>query len=250
MSTAPRAADGRGLDLDPAKGPFAASAGAHERGWDPGGCVAGCTMPTSLSAHRLLRIATRAVVASRSPRSRHRRTATSKGGRRHPDHLGAFGCPSTAMSARPGFLNRPRAPALGRTCHRRHIGVADPWCPEGIEAVRKSAPGPSSAFTSTTTRNTARQRLASVEAGGRVLDASVVCLGGCPFAPTALATSAPIPRLHAGRAGFRDGYDPSSTDRNGPWMRGIGKNPASLACAGASPILPFSPSRGEVAAEG
>jgi len=111
------------------------------------------------------------------------------------------------------------------------IGAADPWTVRRkIEAVRKAAPDTPLRLHFHNTRNTGlANAFAAVEAGVRVLDASVGGLGGCPFAPGAtgnVATEDLAWMLE--RAGFETGYDVGALLDTARWVCGLlGKAPDS-----------------------
>jgi len=100
------------------------------------------------------------------------------------------------------------------------------------------------------TRNTGyANALAAVEAGVRVLDASLGGIGGCPFAPAAtgnIATEDLVYLLH--RSGYVTGLDLAGTAATGTWIaERLGRQaPALLGRAG--PFPPVTPADPEPAA--
>ncbi len=122
------------------------------------------------------------------------------------------------------------------------IGVGDPWTVrKRVEAARKAAPDATLRLHFHDTRNTGlANAYAGVEAGVRVLDASVGGIGGCPFAPNAtgnIATEDLVYMLE--RGGFETGYDLDALIETAHWIGGkLGKAPPSrLSRAGGFPRM-------------
>jgi hydroxymethylglutaryl-CoA lyase len=90
------------------------------------------------------------------------------------------------------------------------IGVADPWSvTERIDAIRDVTADIPLRVHFHDTRNTGiANAYAAIQAGVRIIDASVGGIGGCPFAPAAtgnIATDDLVYMLH--RAGYETGID-------------------------------------------
>jgi hydroxymethylglutaryl-CoA lyase len=128
----------------------------------------------------------------------------------------AFGCPFDGEVAETTVVDICREAAAAKVDEialADTIGVADPWLVrrrvEAVQAVIGDIP---LRMHFHDTRNTGlANAFASVEAGVRILDASVGGLGGCPFAPAAtgnIGTEDLVYMLE--RAGFETGYDLSA----------------------------------------
>lgn len=155
----------------------------------------------------------------------------------------AFGCPfdgevsedQVVAICREAVTARVDEIALADT-----IGVADPWTVrrrvEAVQAVIGDIP---LRMHFHDTRNTGiANAFASVEAGARILDASVGGLGGCPFAPAATGNIGTEDLAYMlDRAGFETGLDIGGLIATAQWVAGlIGKAPASsVARAGVFP---------------
>lgn len=120
------------------------------------------------------------------------------------------------------------------------IGVADPWAvTRVVEATKKAAPDAVLRLHFHDTRNTGiANAYAAVEAGIRVLDASVGGIGGCPFAPGAtgnIATEDLVYMLE--RGGYQTGYDLDALIATARWIgEAIGRPaPSALSRAGGFP---------------
>jgi hydroxymethylglutaryl-CoA lyase len=155
----------------------------------------------------------------------------------------AFGCPfdgevsedQVVAIVREAVAARVDEIALADT-----IGVADPWLVrKRVEAVQAVIGDIPLRMHFHDTRNTGlANAFASVEAGVRILDASVGGLGGCPFAPAAtgnIGTEDLVYMLE--RAGFETELDIGKLIDTAQWIGGlIGKAPASsVARAGVFP---------------
>lgn len=120
------------------------------------------------------------------------------------------------------------------------IGAGDPSAvTRKVEAARKAAPDALLRLHFHDTRNTGlANAYAGIEAGVRVLDASVGGIGGCPFAPGAtgnIATEDLVYMLE--RAGFSTGYDLDALIATARWIgEKIGRPaPSALSRAGGWP---------------
>ncbi|MFZ5668631.1 MAG: hydroxymethylglutaryl-CoA lyase [Pseudomonadota bacterium] len=155
----------------------------------------------------------------------------------------AFGCPFDGEVAEATVVDICREAAAAKVDEialADTIGVADPWMVrrrvEAVQAVIGDIP---LRMHFHDTRNTGlANAFASVEAGVRILDASVGGLGGCPFAPAAtgnIGTEDLVYMLE--RAGFETGLDLGRLIETARWVAGlIGKPPASsVARAGGFP---------------
>ncbi len=155
----------------------------------------------------------------------------------------SFGCPFEGEVPVPAVL------AVARRCLDAGIdelGIADTigvgvpgQVRDLVGAVRELAPDVRLRAHFHNTRNTGyANALAAVEAGVRVLDASVGGIGGCPFAPNAtgnIATEDLLYLLH--RSGWRTGIDLDAMAGTGIWIGGLlgHQVPALLGRAGGFP---------------
>jgi len=157
----------------------------------------------------------------------------------------AFGCPFDGEVGEDQVLAIVReavAAKVDEIALADTIGVADPWLVrrrvEAVQAVIGDIP---LRMHFHDTRNTGlANAYASVEAGVRILDASVGGLGGCPFAPAAtgnIGTEDLVYMLE--RAGFETGLDIGRLVETARWVGAlIGKAPASsVARAGVFPMV-------------
>jgi hydroxymethylglutaryl-CoA lyase len=155
----------------------------------------------------------------------------------------AFGCPfdgEVSQDQVVAIVKEAAAAGVAEIALADTIGVADPWVVrrrvEAVQAVIGAIP---LRMHFHDTRNTGiANAYASVEAGVRILDASVGGLGGCPFAPAAtgnIGTEDLVYMLE--RAGFETGYDLGKLIETARWVgEKIGKAPASsLTRAGPFP---------------
>jgi hydroxymethylglutaryl-CoA lyase len=155
----------------------------------------------------------------------------------------AFGCPFDGEVAEDQVLAIVREAVAARVDEialADTIGVADPWLVrKRVEAVQALIGDIPLRMHFHDTRNTGiANAFASVEAGVRILDASVGGLGGCPFAPAAtgnIGTEDLVYMLE--RAGFETGLDVGRLIETARWVGDlIGKPPASaVARAGVFP---------------
>ncbi|MEO0998561.1 MAG: hydroxymethylglutaryl-CoA lyase, partial [Pseudomonadota bacterium] len=120
------------------------------------------------------------------------------------------------------------------------IGVAAPWhVGDLFRRVAERLPGMTLRGHFHNTRNTGLANAhAAVDAGVRIIDASVGGLGGCPFAPAAtgnIATEDVVYMLE--RGGFRTGVDLDRLVRLSKTMSGVvGRElPAMVSRAGPFP---------------
>lgn len=156
----------------------------------------------------------------------------------------AFGCPFDGEVAEDQVLAIVREAVAARVDEialADTIGVADPWLVrKRVEAVQALIGDIPLRMHFHDTRNTGiANAFASVEAGVRILDASVGGLGGCPFAPAAtgnIGTEDLVYMLE--RAGFETGLDVGRLIETARWVADlIGKPPASsVARAGLFPM--------------
>ncbi|ATQ41725.1 hydroxymethylglutaryl-CoA lyase [Caulobacter mirabilis] len=155
----------------------------------------------------------------------------------------AFGCPFDGEVSEDqvvAIAQEGAALGLAEIALADTIGVADPWTVrKRVEAVRKVIGDIPLRMHFHDTRNTGiANAYASVEAGVRILDASVGGLGGCPFAPAAtgnIGTEDLVYMLE--RAGFETGLDLGKLIETAHWIGGkIDKAPVSgLSKAGPFP---------------
>ncbi len=155
----------------------------------------------------------------------------------------AFGCPFDGEVSEDQVVAIAREGAalgLAEIALADTIGVADPWTVrKRVEAVQKVIGDIPLRMHFHDTRNTGiANAYASVEAGVRILDASVGGLGGCPFAPAAtgnIGTEDLVYMLE--RAGFETGLDLGKLIETAYWIGGkIDKAPVSgLSKAGPFP---------------
>ncbi|RIV80103.1 hydroxymethylglutaryl-CoA lyase [Aurantiacibacter xanthus] len=136
----------------------------------------------------------------------------------------AFGCPfdgevaveRVVALARRLAQAQPREIAFGDT-----IGVATPaHVTSLVSALRLAVPGIPLRMHFHDTRGTAiANAWASLQAGVRVLDASIGGCGGCPYAPGASGNVATEDLLYMlGRTGFSTGIDLELTKQAVPWL--------------------------------
>lgn len=155
----------------------------------------------------------------------------------------AFGCPFDGEVGEDQVLAIVReavAAKVDEIALADTIGVADPWTVRRrVEAVQALIGDIPLRMHFHDTRNTGlANAFASVEAGVRILDASVGGLGGCPFAPAATGNIGTEDLAYMlDRAGFETGLDIGGLVETAVWVGGlIGKAPASaVARAGVFP---------------
>ncbi|MDP1630921.1 MAG: hydroxymethylglutaryl-CoA lyase [Caulobacter sp.] len=155
----------------------------------------------------------------------------------------AFGCPFDGEVSEDqvvAIVREAVAAKVDEIAIADTIGVADPWLVRArTEAVLKACGDIPLRLHFHDTRNTGlANAYAGVEAGVRILDASVGGLGGCPFAPAAtgnIGTEDLVYMLE--RAGFETGLDIDKLIETAQWVGGlIGKAPASsVSRAGGFP---------------
>jgi len=146
----------------------------------------------------------------------------------------AFGCPFDGEVGEDQVLAIVReavAAKVDEIALADTIGVADPWTVRRrVEAVQALIGDIPLRMHFHDTRNTGlANAFASVEAGVRILDASVGGLGGCPFAPAATGNIGTEDLAYMlDRAGFETGLDIGGLVETAVWVGGlIGKAPAS-----------------------
>ena len=131
----------------------------------------------------------------------------------------SFGCPFEGR-VDPGVVAELAAPFAGRAevVLADTIGVATPSAVRSL-AERASADG----FHGHNTRNTGYANcLAALEAGARVLDASVGGLGGCPFSPRATGNVATEDLLYLlDGEGVNTGVDLDALVRVSQWLEEV-----------------------------
>jgi len=155
----------------------------------------------------------------------------------------AFGCPfdgEVSADQVVALCREAAALKVAEIAIADTIGVADPWMVRRrVEAVRGVIGGIPLRLHFHDTRNTGiANAYAAVEAGVRILDASVGGLGGCPFAPAATGNIGTEDLVYMlDRAGFDTGYDLDKLIETARWICDkIGKPPASaVARAGGFP---------------
>jgi isopropylmalate/homocitrate/citramalate synthase len=131
----------------------------------------------------------------------------------------AFGCPFEG-SIDPGVVAELAAPFAGRAevVLADTIGVATPRAVRSL-VERTAADG----FHGHNTRNTGyANALAALEAGARVLDASVGGLGGCPFSPRATGNVATEDLVYLLEGeGVETGVDLDALVAVAQWLEGV-----------------------------
>nr|WP_229688498.1 hydroxymethylglutaryl-CoA lyase [Micromonospora yangpuensis] len=159
----------------------------------------------------------------------------------------AFGCPfegEVAPTVVADLVRRLAAAEPDEIALADTIGVGVPaQVRQLVRAAAAAAPGVPLRAHFHDTRNTGiANALAAVEAGVRVLDASVGGIGGCPFAPAAtgnVATEDLVYALH--RSGHPTGLDPRLVIGTAAWIGDqLGKAtvPGALGRAGWFPAEP------------
>jgi hydroxymethylglutaryl-CoA lyase len=158
----------------------------------------------------------------------------------------AFGCPyegDVALAAVLDLAARGVAAGAGEIALGDTIGVAVPSdVVTRVNAVRSVAGEAVLRCHFHDTRNTGVANVvAAVEAGIRVIDASVGGTGGCPYAPNAtgnVATEDVVYTLH--RMGYTTGVDLEALIETGHWLGArLGKElPSALGRAGSWPLQP------------
>jgi hydroxymethylglutaryl-CoA lyase/(R)-citramalyl-CoA lyase len=133
----------------------------------------------------------------------------------------AFGCPfegpvdATAVDA---VVERMRAAGAGEIVLADTIGAATPTHVRGL--VEQTA---ADGFHGHNTRNTGyANALAAIEAGARVLDASIGGLGGCPYAPKATGNVATEDLVYLLEGeGVETGIDLDALIGISEWLEGV-----------------------------
>ena len=177
----------------------------------------------------------------RRPRPRDRRRARGAASR-HRDARR----PRSAARSRAGSIPASWSPRPGggrRRCRRAHAGRhgrrrrAGPGARADARRGRRRRPAGRPA-PAQHPQHRLRQRLAGLEEGATVFDASVGGLGGCPFAPARPATS---PRRTSSTCSTARGWTPGSTSRassrsRSGWARGSATScPGSCTAPGRCP---------------